>query len=197
MDIATLSRLIENLIRLGTVAQVQHVPPRVRIQTGELLTGWLPWLAARAGADVDWDPPTIGEQVLVLSPSGQTGNAVVLTGLYSLAIPANADRPGLYRRTFADGAVIEYDRQAHHLRATLPAGGSTELVSDGGIHIVGPITHEGDYTHQGDYTQTGNQQVTGVVQVSEDVQAGPKRTSLVGHVHTGTQPGNGLSGVPA
>ncbi|WP_263143992.1 phage baseplate assembly protein V [Pseudomonas sp. RIT-PI-AD] len=197
MDIAALARLIENLIRLGTVAEVQHVPPRVRVQSGDILTTWLPWIAARAGADVEWDPPTVGEQVLLFSPSGQTASGVVLAGLYSNAIPANGDRADLFRRTFGDGAVIEYDRAAHHLRAELPSGGTTELVSDGGIRIVGPITHEGDYTHQGDYIQTGNQQVAGLVQVTLDVQAGPARTSLVGHVHVGTQPGNGLSGVPA
>ncbi|WP_331275291.1 MULTISPECIES: hypothetical protein [Pseudomonas] len=48
-DIAALSRLIENLIRPGTIAVVDHGSlldtrhARVRVQSGELLTGWLPW----------------------------------------------------------------------------------------------------------------------------------------------------------
>ncbi|MCO7538362.1 phage baseplate assembly protein V, partial [Pseudomonas asiatica] len=121
-SIAELNRLLENLIRLGTIAEVQHVPPRVRVSTGELLTTWLPWIALRAGADQDWDPPTDGEQVVLLSPSGQLANGVVLTGLFSDQIPANGDRAGLRRRTYADGAVVEYDSVAHHLRAILPAG---------------------------------------------------------------------------
>ncbi|HCE7062829.1 phage baseplate assembly protein V, partial [Pseudomonas aeruginosa] len=41
-DFATLSRLIENLIRLGTIAAVDHAAQRVRVLTGDLLTGWLP-----------------------------------------------------------------------------------------------------------------------------------------------------------
>lgn len=73
-DFAASARMLENLIRFGTIAEVQMVPPRVRVKTGDLLTGWLPWLALRAGADVDWDPPTVNEQVLLLSPSGQLAN---------------------------------------------------------------------------------------------------------------------------
>lgn len=182
-DLATLARLLENLIRLGTVAEVDHAAARVRVQSGQLLTGWLPWLAPRAGADREWNPPTPGEQVLVLSPSGQTAQGVVLCGLFSTAMPANGDRPALQRITYRDGAVIEYDSVTHHLRATLPAGGSTELVSTGGISITGDITHQGNYTQTGDYTQAGSQNVAGTVTVSADVVAAG--VSLVSHVHLG------------
>lgn len=187
-DFATLSRLIENLLRFGTIAEVQHQPPRVKVSSGGIMTTWLPWLAIRAGADVDWDPPTAGEQVLLFAPSGQLANAVAVTGLYSDAIPANGDRAGLHRRTYRDGAVIEYDSIAHHLNVTLPAGGTTNLTSTGGITIDGPITHIGDYT------QTGNQTVTGKVTVSQDVVAAG--VSLVAHPHSGVQPGSGQSGAP-
>lgn len=187
-SIAEILRLLENLIRFGTVAEVQHAPPRVRVKTGELTTTWLPWLAFRAGADQEWDPPTVGEQVLLLSPSGQLANGVAITGLFSDNIPANGDRAGLHRRTYSDGAVIEYDSKSHHLSAVLPAGGTTDLVSDGGIHIVGPITHEGDYT------QTGNQTITGLVKVSLDVVAAG--ISLVQHPHEGVMPGPGQTGKP-
>ncbi|MNJ52380.1 Phage-related baseplate assembly protein [compost metagenome] len=187
-DIAALSRLLENLIRFGTIAEVQHTPPRVKVKTGGIVTTWLPWLALRAGADQEWDPPTTDEQVLLLAPSGQLGNAIAITGIYSDAIQANGDRPGLHRRTYRDGSVIEYDSVAHHLNATLPDGGSTNLVSPGGIHIVGPITHEGDYT------QTGNQIIKGLVTVSEDVVAAG--ISLVTHPHSGVKAGSDQSGAP-
>ncbi|WP_426943843.1 phage baseplate assembly protein V [Pseudomonas oryzihabitans] len=194
-DIAALSRLIENLFRLGTIAEVDHGslpdkrPARVRVQSGELLTGWLPWAALRAGTTRDWDPPTVGEQVLVLSPSGQTAQGIAITGLFSALIPANGDRAGLHRRTYPDGAIVEYDSVAHRLRAILPEGGVTDLTSPGGINIVGPIIH------QGDYTQTGNQNVTGRVVVSEDVVAGV--ISLVKHKHGGVQSGGAQTGAPA
>ena len=183
-----LARLIENLIRFGTITDIQMKPPRVRVETGTLATGWLPWIAPRAGADREWNPPTINEQVILFSPSGQLGNGIVLAGLFSDHIPANGDREGLHRRTYRDGAVIEYDSITHHLNATLPNGGTTTLVSQGGIHIVGPITHEGDYT------QIGNQTITGKVTASVDVVAA--NISLVKHPHGDVTSGDSITGQP-
>jgi len=187
-DLATLARLIENLIRYGTIAAVQMKPPRVQVKTGTLVTAWLPWIALRAGADREWNPPTLDEQVLLFSPSGQLANGVVLTGLFSDQIPANGDREGLRRITYRDGTVIEYDSVAHHLNATLTDGGTTDLVSTGGINLVGNITH------QGDYTQTGNQNITGKVTVTDDVVAAD--ISLVNHLHGSVMPGSGQTGKP-
>lgn len=187
-SIAELNRLLENLVRLGTIAEVQHAPPRVKVRTGGILTTWLPWLAQRAGVERDWDPPTVDEQVILLSPSGQLANGIAITGLFSDQIPANGDRAGLKRRTYADGAVVEYDSVAHHLSAILPPGGSSEVISDGGMRIVGDIVHEGNYT------QTGNQTITGKVEVSIDVVAAG--ISLVEHPHDEVMPGKGLSGRP-
>lgn len=187
-NFAAFARMLENLIRFGVIAEVQMVPPRVKVKTGELTTAWLPWIAQRAGADQVWDPPTEGEQVMLFSPSGQLANGVVVTGLFSDHIPANGKRAGLHRRTYADGAVIEYDSVTHHLNATLPDSGTTSLVSKGGINIIGPINH------QGDYNQTGNQNVVGLVTVSEDVVAAG--ISLVNHPHGGVMPGSGKTGKP-
>ncbi|WP_084380680.1 phage baseplate assembly protein V [Pseudomonas mucidolens] len=187
-DLAALSRLLENLIRFGVIAAVQMEPPRVKVKTGTLTTAWLPWLAQRAGTDREWDPPTVNEQVILFSPSGQLANAIVVTGVFSDHIPANGNRAGLHRRTYADGTVIEYDSVAHHLNATLVDGGTTNLISKGGINLVG------DITHQGDYTQTGNQNVTGKVTVSIDVVAAG--VSLVKHPHTGVRAGGDQSGAP-
>lgn len=185
MNIADLARLLENIIRFGTIEAVQMQPPRVQVKSGNITTAWRPWLNLRAGADREWDPPTIGEQVVLLSPSGNLAQGVVLTGLFSDLIPANGDRDGLHRRTYRDGAVIEYDSIAHRLRAILPEGGITDLISTGGINITGPINHVGDYTQQ------GNQAVTGTVTVSEDVIAAD--ISLRNHRTKGVTPGPGVS----
>lgn len=134
MTITDLARLLENLIRFGTIEAVQMQPPRVKVKTGTLTTTWLPWLALRAGADREWDPPTEGEQVILLSPSGVLAQAVAITGLYSDHLPANGEREGLHRRTYRDGAVIEYDSAAHHLRATLP--GTAEVITVGNVSIT-------------------------------------------------------------
>ena len=134
MNIADLARLLENIVRFGTVEAVQMQPPRVQVKSGNITTAWRPWLNLRAGADREWDPPTIGEQVVLLSPSGNLAQGVVVTGLFSDLIPANGDRDGLHRRTYRDGAVIEYDSIAKHLRATLP--GTAEVIAEGDIDVT-------------------------------------------------------------
>ncbi len=134
MNIAEITRLLENIVRFGTIEAVQMQPPRVKVKSGNIATTWLPWLNLRAGADREWDPPTIGEQVVLLSPSGNLAQGVVLTGLFSDLIPANGEREGLHRRTYRDGAVIEYDSIATHLRATLP--GTAEINATGDITIT-------------------------------------------------------------
>lgn len=187
-SIAALARLIENLVRLGTIAEVDEPKARVRVKSGELLTTWLPWLALRAGADRAWNPPTKGEQVVLLSPSGQLAQGIVLTGLFSEANPANGDREGLDRFTYRDGAVIEYDSIAHLLRAVLPEGGRAEVIAPAGIDITGDIRHTGDYT------QSGNQSITGKVEVTEDVIAAG--ISLVKHPHGGVTRGLDDTGQP-
>lgn len=134
MNIADLARLLENIVRFGTIEAVQMQPPRVQVKSGNITTAWRPWLNLRAGADREWDPPTAGEQVVLLSPSGNLAQGVVLTGLFSDLIPANGDRDGLHRRTYRDGAVIEYDSIAKHLRATLP--GTAEVIAEGDIDVT-------------------------------------------------------------
>lgn len=176
MNIAEITRLLENIVRFGTIEAVQMQPPRVKVKSGNIATTWLPWLNLRAGADREWDPPTIGEQVVLLSPSGNLAQGVVLTGLFSDLIPANGDREGLHRRTYRDGAVIEYDSIAKRLLAVLPTGGKAQLTAPGGVTIL------------------GNVDITGTVTVSADVVA--SGISLVTHKHGGVQTGSGTTAVP-
>lgn len=155
-DLANLTRLLENLIRFGTIAAVQMKPPRVKVLTGTLTTAWLPWINPRAGADREWNPPTEGEQVLLLSPSGQLANGVAVTGLFSELIPANGEREGLHRTTYRDGAVIEYDSIAKHLRATLP--GTAEVTAVGNVSITTQAALSATAT--GDITLTSAANIT-------------------------------------
>ncbi|NNC24261.1 phage baseplate assembly protein V [Salinisphaera sp. USBA-960] len=125
---AEIRRQLANLIRIGTIAEVDHAAARARFADGDLLTDWLPWLSPRAGTTRDWDPPTTGEQALLLAPSGETRLGILVTGIYRDAHPAPDDDPATHRRVYPDGAVIEYDHAAHHLRATIP--GSAQIHTD-------------------------------------------------------------------
>lgn len=176
MNITDLLRRLENLIRLGTIAAVDHQAARCTVSTGGLSVPNLPWLALRAGSSSDWDPPTVGEQCIFFSPSGEPALGVALVGLYSQQRPAPSNSATVRRRKYPDGAVIDYDHATHTLSATLPAGGKAQLTAPGGVTIL------------------GNVDITGTVTVSEDVIAAG--ISLVSHVHGGVQSGPSNTGVP-
>lgn len=126
-NLADLLRRLENLIRIGTVSAVQEKPARCRVSTGGLDTEWLPWFALRAGEDREWDPPSKGEQCIVICPSGDPAVGFVLCGVYSDRYPANDDSLDRHRRTYRDGAVLEYDASASTYRIDVPAEGSITL----------------------------------------------------------------------
>lgn len=186
--IAELRRRLDNMLRLGTIAEVDHAGARCRVQSGSITSAWLPWFSLRAGTTKRWSLPSVGEQCIVFSPCGELAQGIALLGIYSTVNPAPGSAANLDRTTYPDGTVIEYDSIAKHLRAVLPEGGSGELIIPAGLDITGDIRHTGDYT------QTGNQTITGNVQVSDDVTA--SGISLAGHKHGGVEVGDGSTGAP-
>jgi phage baseplate assembly protein V len=122
-----LLRRLENLLRAGTIYAVNHNGSRVRVQSGDLRTGWLPWFERRAGNVRTWCPPSVGEQCLVLSPGGDPASGMVLVGLESDENPAPSDSPTLHRTLYPDGTVIDYDHGSHALNVDAPGGSLIRL----------------------------------------------------------------------
>lgn len=119
MNYEELARLLQNLIRLGTVSEVQYAnPPRVRVKTGALETNWLVWVERRAGTTTTWNPPTVGEQVVLLSPGGDLTGAIVLSGVNSDDIAPPSDDPNTHVVQYPDGATYAYDHVAGRLIVT-------------------------------------------------------------------------------
>ncbi|OKB67670.1 baseplate assembly protein [Serratia marcescens] len=112
-----IQRLVRNLIRIGTVSELDLERGRCRVATGGNLTDWLNWLAGRAGDARSWWAPSIGEQVLVLSLGGELDTAFVLPGVFSDAHPAPSASAQAAHIAFPDGAVIEYEPATGSLKA--------------------------------------------------------------------------------
>jgi len=129
-EIAELARRLANLIRKGKVEERQLAPPRVRVRMGELLTAWLPWFGNRAGADRDWSPPSVGEQVVVFSPDGDPAQGIVLPGLYTTEFAAPDDSGDTRGMELSDGARFFYNAETHELLIDMPAGGTVKVVGD-------------------------------------------------------------------
>lgn len=153
------ARRISNVVRYGVVQEVDYTGEeagfpaiRVNLQDGELTSDWVPWATPRAGNDRVWDPPEVGEVVLLLSPSGGLANALALPAVFSSG-NENGDRAGLHRRTYQDGTVVEYDREEHTLAidttestgrviirtgaASIEASGAVTVAAQGEVSISG------------------------------------------------------------
>lgn len=210
MDNVELSRLIENLVRIGTIHSVDHAKKRCMVQSGRLVTEWLRWFEQRAGETTTWNPPTIGEQCVVLSPSGVIENGLVFYGAPSDIIDTPSHDPAKHVIKFPDGAVFTYDHAASHLDisgiATATITASESITHDAPLtHITGACTVDqlltycngiagtggtngnaitGTITHSGgDYTHTGGAlSSNGIV--------------LDTHTHPGVQTGGGSTEGP-
>ena len=114
-----LMRIIANLIRTGTVTEVDADKWLCRVKTGELETNWLNWLTLRAGKSRTWWKPSVGEQVLVLAVGGELTTAFVLPGIYSDACPPPSTSEDAMVTAFPDGGWIEYEPETgrHQVKA--------------------------------------------------------------------------------
>ncbi|WP_448309538.1 phage baseplate assembly protein V [Pantoea sp. PGP6] len=117
-QIAEILRLLRNLIRIGTVSEVNLDDALCRVDTGQNTTGWLHWLTARAGKTRAWNAPSVGEQVLILCLGGELDTGFVLPGIFSDASPAPSASADALHWSFPDGAVIEYEPETGALIAT-------------------------------------------------------------------------------
>jgi phage baseplate assembly protein V len=177
-----IQRLIGDVVRLGTIATVDHAGARCTVTVGDLSTGPIPWLSAAAGSTTYWSPPSVGEQVILLCPEGDIARGMALRGIFSTANAAPSASETLELVRFVDGATLFYDTNAHQLRANLPAGGKATIKAPAGITLAGPVTVKGPLT------------VEDAIKASGDVVAGS--VSLQKHLHDKVQPGMGVSGKP-
>ena len=155
---ADLARRLASLLRIGKVAAVNHGEARVRVTTGGLETDWLPWATLRAGNVRHWSPPSVGEQVMVLAPSGEMEQAVVMTGLFQSGSAAPESSGDVQADHYPDGAIIRYNHASGHLEATgvktatLQASGSItvdcpDVVFTGNVDVQGNMSSHGVVLH--------------------------------------------------
>ena len=170
-ELSELARRVSNLIRPGVVEAADYDAALLRVRLDEnWVTDWLPWLTRRAGGDVDWWAPEIGEQVVVLSPMGDPAQGWILPAGYSNAAPAPAATPDVHTTVYGDGFKITHDRAANHtVLDAIESEGTLELrakniiikTGENGFYHVDHyglatrITHTGGANYETDSWQTG------------------------------------------
>ncbi|MWF43733.1 phage baseplate assembly protein V [Escherichia coli] len=118
MNLNELNRLLCNVVRVGTVTEVDHERYVARVKSGGNDADWIRWATLRAGTAVTWWAPTPGEQVLLLSPGGDFDNAIIWGSLYSDSVKPPDSGAASDVILFPDGAKIAYDPEAGALVVT-------------------------------------------------------------------------------
>ncbi len=108
-QLTEIMRLISNLIRTGTVTEVDRKNWLCRVKVGELETNWINWLTLRAGGARTWWCPSLDEQVVVLSMGGNLETAFALPAIYSSEFSPPSDSVDGCVTQYPDGGWFEYE----------------------------------------------------------------------------------------
>lgn len=165
-------RMIASLVIPCRVVAVDLAAAMVRVSDGgDWTSAWVRWHSQAAGKARHWRAPSLGEQGVLFSPSGNPAQGTFVPGLYGNAgnQPDNRDHVEVWR--FDDGGSLLYDWQAKRYQITLPSGTvevkvgatvatltddaisavtatatlqATSITLEGRVQINGPLTVTGD-----------------------------------------------------
>lgn len=165
-------RMIAGLIIPCRVVAVDLAAAMVRVSDGgDWTSAWVRWHSQAAGKARHWRAPSLGEQGVLFSPSGNPAQGTFVPGLYGNAgsQPDNRDHVEVWR--FDDGGSLLYDWKAKRYQITVPSGtveitvgGTVTTLTDDAITAVttsasiqaATITLEGQVQINGPLTVTGD-----------------------------------------
>lgn len=136
-----LGRRLANIIRLGSIFEIDYNVAKARIKIGNLETDWLPWLTTNSGENKSWNPPEIDEQVVIFSPCGELNQGVILPSLYRTNAPENSGN--IQSVTFADGSKISFDRSSGNLDLDIKGNATIKVAGNAEIEAA-EVTMKGD-----------------------------------------------------
>lgn len=168
---ADYQRKLHNIATIGTVFAVNPSDQTMRLAVGDNETDWLPIPALAAGQVSVWRCPSVGEQFLLVSPSGELANAVPVVSLYSNQMPSPSTNPDEIFVRYNDRDMLKIDTRGSKLHLTID---NTTL--DSTVLI------------------TGDLQVGGKIHADGDIVAGS--ISLQNHRHGGVKGGSDSTGAP-
>ena len=130
--LADLERRVANMVRYGTITEVDPANARARVTFGgETESAWLQFSTSRAGGARVWSPPVAGEQVVVFSPMGDTAQGVIMGSLPNSAFPPPSGDGGTYQVDLPGGVSISV------------AGGAVSITAPGNITVNGDVIANG------------------------------------------------------
>lgn len=145
------TNMIARLVRLAKVVETND-QGQVKVIADEITSPWLSCMTPRAAKTATWTPFEVDEQVLLLCPSGDLAQGIVIGALYQEAFPAPS--AAVYKRViqFEDESRLAYDQKKHQLQVNLATDEALlQVRSEANIDQVAKqnftlTTEEGDIT---------------------------------------------------
>lgn len=118
-DVEDAQRRIANVVRFAKVSQVDHKKYRIKAVFAKdadgnpVETPWIRW-STRSGKIKEWSPPSIDEQIMLISPSGTIGIASWgAPGGFSNLNQQNHDQDGEYRMSIGKTSITVKDGEVN------------------------------------------------------------------------------------
>lgn len=138
--LSELERKLNNIIRYGTIEKIDHSVDKVQIRSGEILTNWIKYFVASAGNTKQRTPASIGEQGVILSPSGDLSQGSFIVGLSFNNSPQVSD----------SNSDTVWDVEGDFI---LNVGGQVMIVAPNNVNVIGDVIADGvsleHHTHGG------------------------------------------------
>ena len=215
-EVGELQRQLANLIRVGVVSELDEANARVKVKVAGLTSAWLPWGTARAGKTRTVSMPSVGEQVVVFAPYGDTAQAIVGPSIYQDAHPSPSSTKDKETTIYPDGSTVEYDSASNTLTVTVSGAGNVVVnckqatvnadtsatlntpttTCTGNLVVQGSITYGQGMTGAGGATINGGATVNGNFAAQGGTFTHNSKNVGSTHQHSGIQPGGSNTAAP-
>ena len=179
-------RRLHNIATIGTVTHINADKALMRLAVGDNVTDWVNIPTIAAGQVRVWRCPSVGEQYLLVSPSGELANAIPVMSLYSDHHPSPSINPNEIRIRYNDTDFCSIDVVNSQLTMHI-----SQITNQAATSIVWDTPSA---------TVTGNLQVDGAINCGKSITAADEVTAsgidLTTHTHGGVRSGASSTGQP-
>lgn len=113
--LSELERRMNNMFRPAKVTEIDPAKGMAKVSYAkdedgnDVVSTWVPWTES-AGAVKTWSPPSPGEQIILISPSGEIGpHSWITRGGFSNENPQPHDKAGEYVMTVGDSYKMKVE----------------------------------------------------------------------------------------
>ena len=179
-------RRLHNIATIGTVIEIDADAALMRLAVGDNETDWLSIPTIAAGMISVWRCPSMSEQFLLVSPSGELANAIPVVSLYSDHNPSPSTDPNEIRIRYNDTDFCSIDVVNSQLTMHV-----SQITNQAATSIVWDTPSA---------TLTGDLQVNGSIDCGKSITAAEEVTAngikLTAHTHSGVESGGSSTGQP-